>query len=111
ALIGAGSAQAAEANFSISPQRLDEALNAFSEQSQQAVLLKPEIARELNSPGVTGALEPEDALKRMLAGTGLTFRREGNTFLIVQAGEGGSAAGSAVQALIVTAQKREEDIQ
>ncbi len=116
AVLGAGAAQAAEAKFNISPQRLDQALSAFSEQSQQAVLLKPEIGHAKISPGVVGSLEPEAALTQMLRGTGLAFEKTGGAFLIVQAGEGGSSpqsagAGGDVEALIVTAQKREENIQ
>jgi outer membrane receptor protein involved in Fe transport len=95
------------------------ALNVFSEQSGRAVLLKPELANALTSKGVDGSLEPEIALAEMLQGTGLTYRKTGDTFLIVEGGssdpQSGSAAGDGadgtVEALIVTAQKREEDIQ
>ena len=43
-LMGAGAAQAAEANFAIPPQSLSAALSSFSEQSGRPVLYRPEIA-------------------------------------------------------------------
>jgi outer membrane receptor protein involved in Fe transport len=118
-LLSAGVAYAEPADFSIAPQPLAMALNVFSEQSGRAVLLKPELADALTSKGVDGSLEPEIALAEMLQGTGLTYRKTGDTFLIVEGGsadpQSGSAAGDGadgtVEALIVTAQKREEDIQ
>ncbi len=116
-LLSAGVAYAEPAQFSIESQPLAMALNIFSEQSGRAVLLKPELAGALASRGVAGSLEPEIALAEMLQGTGLTYKKTGDTFLIVQGGssdpQGGSAAGggATVEALIVTAQKREEDIQ
>ena len=115
--LSAGAAWADPANFSIAPQPLSMAVNAFSEQSGRAVLLKPELADKLNSPGVSGSLEPQIALAQMLAGTGLTYRQTGDTFLIERADapQSGSAAGDGadgtVAALVVTAQKREENIQ
>ncbi|HEX6860049.1 MAG TPA: TonB-dependent receptor [Caulobacteraceae bacterium] len=113
--LSAGIAHAEPANFSIAPQPLSLAVGAFSEQSGRPVLLKPELADALASKGVNGSLEPEMALAQMLQGTGLSYRKTGDTFLIVKADgpQSGSAAGGGaeVEALIVTAQKREEDIQ
>ncbi|MGE5566498.1 MAG: TonB-dependent receptor plug domain-containing protein [Parcubacteria group bacterium] len=114
--LSAGAAWADPANFNIAPQPLSMAVNAFSEQSGRAVLLKPELADKLNSPGVSGSLEPQIALAQMLSGTGLTYRQSGDTFLIEAAApQSGSAAGDGadgtVAALIVTAQKKEENIQ
>ena len=112
----AGAAAAEEANFNIPPQPLSVALKAFSEQSGAPVLYRPEIAASKISGGAVGSVEVEAALEQILAGSNLSYRREGNTFLIVQAGEGGSSpqdvgAGGDVEALIVTAQKKEENIQ
>jgi outer membrane receptor protein involved in Fe transport len=115
--LSAGIAQAEPANFNIAPQPLALAVGAFSEQSGRPVLLKPELADKLATKGVSGSLEPELALAEMLSGTGLTYRKTGDTFLIVgaDAPQSGSAAGDGadgtVQALIVTAQKREENVQ
>ncbi len=117
AMMHAGSAAAQDALFDIAPQPLASALNEFSVQSRQSVLFTTDLAQSKTSPGVSGQVEVAGALSSILDGTGLTFRRQGDTFLIVQEGsgspQGGSAAGggATVEALIVTAQKREEDIQ
>src|SRR5690606_2021212 len=117
ALVIAGAATPASAQdeirFDIAPQALTTALNEFGVQSHRSVLFTTEVTGEKLTGGVAAQAEPEAALAQLLRGTGLTFRRNGDTFLIVQAGEGGTSpqAGNAVEALIVTAQKREEDIQ
>ena len=113
----AGVAKAEDAvEFNIPPQSLETALNSFGVQSRHTVMFKPELAAGKVSAGVANASDPELALNELLAGTGLAWRKQGDLFLIVQQGEGGSgpqsaSAGNAVEALIVTAQKREENIQ
>jgi len=119
ALIAAsGAAYAEDINFNIAPQSLASALNQFGAQSDTAVLVRPDLANAKMTKGVNGAASAEVALNTLLDGTGLTYRREGDTFLIVSASDpqSGSAAGDGadqgtVQALIVTAQKKEEQIQ
>ena len=112
-----GVAKAEDAvEFNIPPQSLETALNTFGVQSRHTVMFKPELAAGKVSAGVANASDPELALNELLAGTGLAWRKQGDLFLIVQQGEGGSSpqsasAGNAVEALIVTAQKREENIQ
>ena len=117
-LIGAP-AVAAETQFNIAPQSLETALADFSSQSMLPVLATPEITGAKQTRGVVGATEPASALASLLQGTGLTYRRQGDTFLIVPEGGadpqsesavGGGAEGT-VEGLIVTAQKREENIQ
>jgi outer membrane receptor protein involved in Fe transport len=104
--------------INIEPQSLATALREFASQSQQAILVSPALADNKTSQGVHDATDPELALAQLLQGTGLTWRRSGEALLIVSASDpqSGSAAGDGadngtVQALIVTAQKREEDIQ
>ncbi len=106
-------AQAAE--FNIAAQPLTSALKEFGVQSQHTVVAQPDVVASKTSRGISQSAEPEIALAALLEGTGLTWRRDGDAFLIVRADapQGGSAAGggATVEALIVTAQKREEDIQ
>jgi len=103
--------------FDIPAQSLGEALARFGTQSDLTIVSTTALTRSKSSQAVSGPIEPELALAQLLTGTGLTYRREGDTFLIVSASDpqSGSAAGDGaegtVQALIVTAQKREEDIQ
>src|SRR5690242_3993528 len=115
ALVGGGAAFAESATFSIAPQSLNTALNAFSEQSAHPVLFKSDMALDKTTVGVSGNTDSEIALAQLLAGTGLSYRRTGDTFVIVSAADpqssGAAGDGAEVEALIVTAQKREEDIQ
>ncbi len=108
-------AQAEEAvKISIEPQSLATALYEFAGQSGHQVLFTPELAATKVTRGVTAAVDRQDALRQILQDTGLTFRREGDTFLILQQEGGGGPQGASagdVDALIVTAQKREENIQ
>ncbi len=118
AFIGLGFASAASAEeaikFDIKPQTLTSALNEFGVQSQTAVLFRADVAKAKVTQGLVGTAEPEAALQTMLAGTELSYRREGSAFVIVQQ-EGGTspqdASAGDVDALIVTAQKKEEAIQ
>ena len=116
-LSGAAFAQGGEP-INIAPQPLSSALREFASQSQQAILVAPDLANAKVSQGVSNTADPETALTQLLAGTGLTFRRSGEALLIVQQeggsgpqGAGAEGGGNAVEALIVTAQKREENIQ
>jgi len=116
--ISSAASAADNAQFDIAPQPLASALNEFSLQSHQSVLFTTDLAASKASQGVSGQVQVADALSSLLAGTGLTWKKQGDTFLIVSASDpqSGSAAGDGadngtVQALIVTAQKREENIQ
>jgi TonB-dependent siderophore receptor len=67
-------AQAATETFAIPGQPLDQALAAFSAQTRIQVLAKGEVTRGVASPGANGPLSPEDALRRLLSGTGISYR-------------------------------------
>ncbi|MGE5566430.1 MAG: TonB-dependent receptor domain-containing protein [Parcubacteria group bacterium] len=120
-LASAGIAHAedkAPVQFDIPAQPLTAALNEFGIQSGSAVLFKADVTGAKVSRAFAGASDPETALMAMLDGTGLSYRREGQAFVIVSASDpqSGSAAGDGadagtVAALVVTAQKKEENIQ
>ena len=112
----AGAAHAEARQFEIPAQPLGEALVRFGSQSDQTIVTTTELTKTKTSRPVSGSAEPDEALAQLLEGTGLTFRREGDTYLIVQQGgssspQGDGAEDGAVEALIVTAQKKEEAIQ
>src|SRR5690349_3917659 len=118
ALARAETAEAARpVYFSIPAQDLGASLNQFARQSEHQIVFSTDIAAGRPAPALQGELPPEQALAMLLAGTDLTWRRDGDAFMIVRASDpqSGSAAGDGaegtVQALIVTAQKREENIQ
>ena len=103
--------------FSIPEQDLGASLNQFARQSEHQIVFSTDVAAGKTAHAVQGELPPEEALAMLLAGTELTWRRDGDAFLVVSATDpqSGSAAGGGadgtVAALIVTAQKREEQIQ
>ena len=102
-------------SFDIPAQDLDSALTRFGQQSEREIIISSALTRNRRAPAVQGNLTPEDALGLLLAESGLTYRVSSAGSLVVEAADpqGGSAAsgGAEVEALIVTAQKREEDIQ
>lgn len=61
--------------FAIERQPLAGALNAFSAVTGWQVGLPAELAAGVNSPGVSGRLPADQALKRLLAGSGLDYRQ------------------------------------
>ncbi|NYZ13152.1 TonB-dependent siderophore receptor [Azospirillum sp. RWY-5-1] len=86
ALLGAGTvatlpataaAQTASQPFDIRPQGLPSALTAFSTASGWEVGVAAEVARDVTSPGVSGTMPAEEALRRLLSGTGVTYRMSG----------------------------------
>lgn len=70
----AGPAQAGEISYSIPATSLSHALAAYGERSNLQVLYTADLAKGRNSPGVSGNFAREDALRRLLAGTGLSYR-------------------------------------
>jgi outer membrane receptor protein involved in Fe transport len=107
------------AKFDIAGGDLKTALQTFATQTSQEVLFSTDIVAGRRTKGVSAETDPQTALVVLLDGTGLTYQRTPTgTLLVVRASDpqSGSAAGDGansgtVQALIVTAQKREENIQ
>ncbi len=117
----AGGAHAAENRaFNVPAGDLQAALDSYAQQSGVQLLYRVDLVKGVHSDGAQGVLSSDDALTMVLADTGLQIRRHpSGAVAIVRAGEGGSdpqsgsaaGGGATVEALIVTAQKREEDIQ
>src|SRR5688500_9820875 len=61
--------------FDIRSQNLGSALSEFARQSGQEILFAPELVAGKVSVELRGTLEPLEALKVLLEGTGLSFRR------------------------------------
>ncbi|MBX3750024.1 MAG: TonB-dependent receptor plug domain-containing protein [Opitutaceae bacterium] len=71
----AGWLRAAPVAFDIPAQGAADALLAFSAQARTEVLFSFDELQRARSTAVTGALEPEEALARLLSGTGFIARR------------------------------------
>ncbi|WP_245863753.1 TonB-dependent receptor domain-containing protein [Caulobacter mirabilis] len=115
----AGGAYAQDRAIQIAPQPLSAALNQFGAQSGQQIIFTPTLAASKRTQGVTRTGDVETSLRQLLQGTGLTYRRTPDAFMIIEGGgasdpqsDGAPSAESAtVEELIVTAQKKEESIQ
>ncbi|MFN8625227.1 MAG: TonB-dependent receptor [Candidatus Binatia bacterium] len=118
-------AQEATRTFHIPAQPLANALVSFSEQSGIPVMAPADLVRDKTAPAVTGAMPPLTALDTLLKSSGLGYSRSAEGALtIAQAPTAGKAvsqratekraapkAETEIEEIIVTAQKREENIQ
>ncbi|WP_226951146.1 TonB-dependent receptor [Rhizobium terrae] len=84
-------AQTATRNFSIPAQPLASALNAFGRQSGLQVTLAASTSQGVTAQAVSGNFTPDQALARMLAGTGIGYRIVNGTAVI---GTAGNASGN-----------------
>ncbi|GAA4256774.1 TonB-dependent siderophore receptor [Azospirillum formosense] len=75
--VAQASGQTAGQRFDIAPQGLVTALNAFSAASGWEVGFPAEVARGLSSPGVSGTMSADEALHRLLSGTGVSYQMTG----------------------------------
>jgi outer membrane receptor protein involved in Fe transport len=97
----AGAEQTQLHGFNIDPQPLAEALVLFGQQSGMQVSAHGDLVRGLSSPGVTGTMTREQALTRMLAGTGLTFSLIGADTVTLAKLEDGGAGGTVLPPVTV----------
>jgi len=79
-------AQAANArtlqSFDLPAQPLSQALNQLALQSHREILFSPSLTAGRRSPALRGVFTPEEALSRLLSGSGLVVRLEGRSFLV-----------------------------
>ena len=80
-------AQAASAqDFNIPSGDLARALNAYTAQTGQSLVISGEAVRGIQSKGVRGNLSADDALSHILSGTGFTIQRESGVIAVVPGG-------------------------
>lgn len=111
----------ATVRFNIPPQPLSQALNQLAVQSNREILFSPALTAGRRSPPLSGAFTAEEALARLLAGSGLGVRLEGRSFLIlaqprapapvVPAPPPPPTTPSTLESVVVTAMKRSSLIQ
>ena len=86
------------ATFDIPAQPLPSALTAFGRQSGLQVIVDPAVVEGRSSGGVSGALTAEQALGRILAGTGISYRfTSANSVTIAAAGQSGQLPSDVTQ--------------
>ena len=107
-------ARAATQRYRIEAENLGVALNQFSLQSGRHILVLSQLVREAHAPTIVGDFTAEEALERLLAGSGLDYRViEDGVILITPAAEPASqsrpvsAPGEAdLASVVVTALRR-----
>lgn len=92
----------ASLQFNIVAKPLGEALSDWALQAQTQLIVQPGLVRGKTAPAVNGKLPPDEALMRLLAGSGLVARFEGEAVIIVDAAN--AAASGALPAVTVNAQ-------
>ncbi|MBA6116034.1 MULTISPECIES: TonB-dependent receptor [Pseudomonas] len=104
----ASSPRMGDYRFSIAQQPLVEAINAFSKVTGWQVGFSAELADGVASPGVQGSLPAEAALKRLLQGTGLGYRKIGNGNVVLERQSAGNTI--ALQQMTVSATRSAQDV-
>lgn len=80
--------------YAIGPQPLLDALAQFGRISGMQVSVDADVIRGITSPGVGGSMTAEQALARLLAGTGVTYRMAGGNTAILQRAPSPQADGA-----------------
>lgn len=75
-------AQAAAAHISIAAQPLEQSLLQLGRQTSLQIFYPQDLVAGIQAPAVSGDLAPEEALRRLLAGSGLEYARQGNTITL-----------------------------
>jgi len=79
-------------------QSMSGALNRLGRQTNSEIVFAPAAVRGLRAPSLQGRFTVDEALERLLAGSGLRFRRTGQGAIVVEPGSGEArAAGAAAE--------------
>ncbi len=80
-------AQEAATQINIQRQSLSDALLQLGQQTSLQFIYTTDLVREYSAEAVSGRMAPEEALRQLLAGTGIQYSREGNTINLWRAAE------------------------
>ncbi len=83
---GTEAGSAAEQGFAIAPQPLSSALTEFGRQSGMQISAPSALISGFEAPGVSGSMSADQALRQLLGGTGLVYRREAGGIVIFSPG-------------------------
>ncbi|WP_288379200.1 Plug domain-containing protein, partial [uncultured Massilia sp.] len=114
-LLFCGALHAQTATLDIPAGELKIALDQYAAQTGVQLLYRAEDVRARTSPGARGTMDAARALEALLAGTGLSVRRDGAGAVLVfrdaPAGAPAAAAETELNTVTVTAQKRSQSAQ
>ncbi|MGE3712564.1 MAG: TonB-dependent receptor plug domain-containing protein, partial [Hyphomicrobiaceae bacterium] len=94
------SASVARTNVNIPAQSLSGALVQYSNATGVQLFFNANLVRGKKAPGLRGSFTTDQAMSRMLSGTGLTYRTSGNAVTIVDPNAGGNDATATVEGAI-----------
>jgi iron complex outermembrane receptor protein len=115
--------------ISLAPQPLGDALRDLAKAARLQLLYDPKLVAGRMAPAVSGSLPPRAAFERLLAGTGLEAREESPGVVVIKPRDGGGAParteaapasaavpeaggrGPELDEVVVTAQKRQQNLQ
>ena len=78
----AGHAMAAPVSLDLPSQPLATSLRQLGETAGLTIAVDDGIVAQRNAPAIKGNLEPLDALRRLLDGSGLTYQQQGSTLIV-----------------------------
>lgn len=90
-------------DFEIPAQPLGKALTQFADQANYRLLYSTDMTEGRSASGVTGRYAPEEALKQLLSGTGLIYRKTDQRTITLELDEKEGTAAGAVGAGAVAA--------
>lgn len=97
-------------SFNIERQQLADAMALFGQQAGVQVSANADLVRGVETPGVSGDLSIEDALQRLLAGTGLSYRIGSNGAITIASSAHGDADGAtSLSPILVEANTHTDD--
>ncbi|MCY1283321.1 TonB-dependent siderophore receptor [Pseudomonas jinjuensis] len=79
-------AQAEPVQLNIPAQPLASALSALGSQANLQIIYGQDTVKGIRSHGVSGTMEPEEALRRLLEGTNIQYELDGNNVTLTSAG-------------------------
>ncbi|GGA30174.1 TonB-dependent receptor domain-containing protein [Dyella nitratireducens] len=89
--------------IAIAPMPLSKALQNFSHEAGLQIVYGSEIADSIRSPGADAGITPEQQLRQLLTGTGLTYRFVTPNTVTIVPGNVATNAGSPASAAVTTA--------
>ncbi|MBL4601446.1 MAG: TonB-dependent siderophore receptor [Emcibacteraceae bacterium] len=98
-------AQSQQHNFNISAQSLTNAFPAFSRQAGLQISAHGDLVREMQTSGVSGLMTVEQALEKLLAGTGLNYKISGSTITLEKKSQGSDNAARRLDVISLESQR------
>ena len=93
----------------IAAMSLSQALDRFSREASMQVVYGSEIPDTISSPGADAGVSPEQQLRQLLSGTGLTYRFIGPNAVKIISGNVSANAGKSVAAAATMADSKQAD--